>query len=132
LAVKNGYSNVSWMRDGINGWKNAGYETVGNPELLEDLIVLNKNDFSASIISEAEARKLDNCTFVDFRDESEYNKGHIKDANHVDHANMFSKPMMEELNKSNDLVIIHDEQAVAGVIASTLKLMDYPSVYILK
>jgi len=40
--------------------------------------------------------------------------------------------MMEELNKSNDLVIIHEEQAVAGVIAATLKLMDYPSVYILE
>ena len=30
------------------------------------------------------------------------------------------------------IVIIHDEQAVAGVIATTLKLMDYPSVYILE
>lgn len=120
------------MRDGIKGWKNAGYDTVGNPELLADLIALNNNDFSASIISETEARKLKNCTLVDFRDESAYNKDHIKDANHVDYANMFSKPMMEELNKSNDLVIIHHEQAVAGVIAATLKLMDYPSVYILE
>ena len=58
LAVKNDYSNVYWMRDGIKGWKHAGYDTVGNPELLEDLIALNKNDFSASIISETEARKL--------------------------------------------------------------------------
>jgi rhodanese-related sulfurtransferase len=132
LAVKDGYTNVYWMRDGIKGWKNAGYDTVGDPELLEDLIVLNKSDFSTLIISETEATKLKNCTFVDFRDESAYNQKHIKDANHVDYANMFSKPMMEELNKSNDLVIIHDEQAVAGVIAATLKLMDYPSVYILE
>jgi rhodanese-related sulfurtransferase len=120
------------MRDGIKGWKSAGYSTVGNPELLEDLIALNKKDFSASVISESEARKLENCCFVDFRDRSAYDKDHIKDANHVDYANMFSKPMMEELNKSNDLVVIHDEQAVAGVIAATLKLMDYPSVYILE
>ena len=66
------------MRDGIKGWKNAGYATVGSPELLEDLIALNKNDFSASIISETEARELQNCCFVDFRDESSYSKGHIK------------------------------------------------------
>ena len=48
------------------------------------------------------------------------------------YSNMFSKPMMEELNKSNNLIIIHDVPAVAGVIATTLKLMDYPDVYILK
>ena len=70
--------------------------------------------------------------FVDFRDESRFDKTHVKGANHVEYGNMFSKPMMEELNKSNALVIVHDEQAVAGVIATTLKLMDYPSVYILE
>ena len=132
MAVVNGYKNVYWMRDGIQGWKKAGYATVGNPELLESLIAVNKNDFSAMIISEKDARKLKNCTFVDFRDEVKYKKGHIKGANHVDYSNMFSKPMMEELNKSNSLIIIHDVQAVAGVIATTLKLMDYPNVYILK
>jgi hypothetical protein len=40
--------------------------------------------------------------------------------------------MMEELNKSDSLIIVHDVQAVAGVIAVTLKLMDYPNVYILE
>ena len=70
--------------------------------------------------------------FVDFRDKSKYDKNHIKGANHVDYGDMFSKPMMEKLNKSHSLIIIHDVQAVAGVIAMTLKLMDYPDVYILK
>ena len=66
-------------------------------------------------------------TFVDFRDKSKYDKDHIKVANHVDYSNMFSKPMMEELNKSNSLIVIHDVQAVAGVIVVTLKLrnVDY-------
>ena len=132
MAVVNGYKNVYWMRDGINGWKKAGYATVGNPELLEALIDVNKNDFSVLVINEMDARKLKNCTFVDFRDETKFKKGHVKGANHVDYSNMFSKPMMEELNKSNSLIIIHDVQAVAGVIAATLKLMDYSNVYILK
>ena len=132
MAVANGYKNVYWMKDGIKGWKKAGYATVGSPELLESLIVVNKNDFAALIITETEARKLKNCTFVDFRDEAKFKKGHIKGANHVDYSNMFSKPMMEELNKSNNLIIIHDVPAVAGVIAATLKLMDYPDVYILE
>jgi len=132
LAVANGYKNVYWMRDGIKGWKKAGYATGGNPELLEDLIAVNKNDFAALIITEGDARKLNNCTFVDFRDETKFKKDHIKGGNHVDYSNMFSKPMMEELNKSNSLIIIHDVPAVAGVIATTLKLMDYPDVYILK
>jgi rhodanese-related sulfurtransferase len=120
------------MRDGIKGWKNAGYATDGRLDLLNDLIAVNKTDFSALLITEKEARNLKNCTFVDFRDESKYNQSHVKGANHVDYNNMFSKPMMEELNKSNNLVVIHDIQAVAGVIATTLKLMEYPNIYILK
>jgi len=120
------------MKDGIKGWKDAGYPTVGDLELLEDLIAVNKNDFAALIITEGDARKLKNCTFVDFRDEAKFKKSHIKGANHVDYSNMFSKPMMEELNKSNSLIIIHDVPAVSGVIATTLKLMEYPNVYILK
>jgi len=99
--------------------------------LLEALIDVNKNDFSSLSISEDEARKLKKCCFVDFRDRFKYLNGHVKGANHVDYGQMFSKPMMEELNKSNSLVIIHDEKVVAGVIATTLKLMDYPSGYIL-
>ncbi|NQU15360.1 MAG: hypothetical protein HQ561_14505 [Desulfobacteraceae bacterium] len=120
------------MRDGIKGWKKAGYATVGNPELLKVLIAVNKNDFAALLVTEEDARKLKNCTFVDFRDKAKFEKGHIKGANYVDYSNMFSKPMMEELNKSNSLIIIHDVPAVAGVIAATLKLMDYPDVYILE
>jgi rhodanese-related sulfurtransferase len=132
LAVANGYKNVYWMRDGIKGWKKAGYRTEGNPEILEALIAVNKNDFAAQIINEENARKLKNCTFVDFRDQAEFQKSHIKAARHVDYNNMFSKPMMEELNKSNSLVVIHDVPVVAGVIAATLKLMDYPDVYVLE
>jgi len=132
LAVKNGYENVYWMKDGIKGWKKAGYQVVGDVKLLNDLIVLNENDFKSICLSEKNARKLTNCTFVDFRDKAVYDQGHIKGANYVDYADMFSKPMMEELNKSNSLVIIHDDQTVAGVIAATLKLMDYPAVYILR
>lgn len=120
------------MRDGIKGWKAAAYATEGNPELLEALIAVNKNDFATLIITEDHARKMQNCAFVDFRDEKKFKEGHVKGARHVDYGNMFSKPMMEELNKSNNLIIIHDVQAVAGTIATTLKLMDYPNVYILE
>ena len=132
MAVANGYKNVYWMRDGIKGWKNAGYATVGKLNLLNDLIDVNKTDFSALLITEKDAKRLKNCCFVDFREKSKYEQNHIKGANHVDYSNMFSKPMMEELNKSDNLVIVHDVQAVSGVIAMTLKLMDYPNVYILE
>lgn len=132
MAVANGYKNVYWLRDGIEGWKKAGYSTEGRLELLNDLIDVNKIDFGALLITEKDAKKLKNYTFVDFRDKSKYDKDHIKGANHVDYSDMFSKPMMEELNKSNSLIVIHDVQSVAGVIAVTLKLMDYPNVYILK
>jgi rhodanese-related sulfurtransferase len=132
LAVANGYKNVYWLRDGIKGWQNAGYATVGKLDLLNDLIDVNKIDFPTLLITEKDARMLKNCCFVDFREKSKYEQNHIKGANHVDYSNMFSKPMMEELNKSDSLVIVHDDQTVSGVIAMTLKLMDYPNVYILK
>ena len=120
------------MRDGIKGWKKAGYPVDSQVDLLNKLQELNKAPLGADIISESEAKKLAKCTFVDFRSKEAYDKQHIAGANHVDYATMFSKPMMEELNKSNDLVIIHDTPQVAGTIAATLKLMDYPSVHILK
>jgi len=87
LAVANGYQNVYWMRDGINGWKNAGYSTVGKLELLNDLIDVNKIDFGALLVTEKDAKNLKNCTFVDFRDKSKYDKNHIEGANHVDYGN---------------------------------------------
>lgn len=120
------------MRDGINGWKEVGYPTKDRGKLLNDLIDVNKIDFEALLVSEKEARQLEDCTFVDFREKSKYEKSHVEGANHVDYSDMFSKPMMEELNKSNSLVVIHDVPEVAGVIAMTLKLMDYPDVYIYK
>ena len=76
--------------------------------------------------------KIDRTTSVDFRDQAKFDKGHIEGAKHVNYSDMFSHPMMEQLNKSNSLIIVHDVPAVAGVIASTLKMMDYPNVYILK
>jgi len=105
---------------------------VGKAELLDDLINANKTNFSTMLINEENASKLENYAFVDFRDKAQYDSGHIKGARHVDHADMFSKPMMEELNKSNSLIIIHDVPEVAGTIAMTLKLMNYPSIYILQ
>ena len=56
LAVANGYQNVYWMRDGIKGWKKAGYPTVDKLELLNDLIDINKIDFAALLITEKDAK----------------------------------------------------------------------------
>ena len=120
------------MRDGIKGWQNAGYPVVSQQDLLDAFIAVNLLDFSALMVSEEDARKLNNSTFVDFRCQTKYDKGHVDGANWVDYANMFTRPPMEELNKDNTLIIIHDIPAQAAVIAATLKMMDYPAVYILK
>jgi rhodanese-related sulfurtransferase len=132
LAVANGYKNVYWMRDGVKGWMEAGYPTESEAELLKQLMAVNKTDFAALRISEQEARKLKNCNFVDFRAKAKFEAKHVQDAKHVEHGDMFSKPMMELLNKSNNIVVIHDDPATAGSIAMTLKMMAYPKVYILK
>ena len=132
MAVANGYKNVYWMRDGIKGWGAAFYPLVKEQELLHALMHFSKSDFDKCIISEKAARKLNRPTFVDFRDNAKFKKEHVKGARHVDYDNMFSKPMMEELNKRNSLIIIHDTPELAGVVALTLRLMDYSNVYILK
>lgn len=105
---------------------------VAEDKLLADLTEVNKLDFAAMVISEDNARKLNNLALVDFREKTAFEKGHLDGAHFVDYGQMFTKPMMEELNKSNNLVIVHDRPEVAGVIAMTLKLMDYPAVYILQ
>lgn len=120
------------MRDGKKGWLEKGYSVVNQKAILDKLIQVNDKDLKSIIISDDAAKKLSNYTFVDFRSKDKYDTGHVEGANHVDYPNMFTKPMMEELNKSNSLVIIHDVPQVAGVIAATLKMMEYPSVYILQ
>lgn len=121
------------MRDGIKGWAKAFHPTdLSDQKLLHGLMRLSKSDFDKCIISEKAAKKLHRHRFVDFRDKAKFEKHHVKGARHVDYDDMFSKPMMEELDKTNSLIVIHDVPEVAGVIALTLKLMDYPSVNILK
>ena len=120
------------MKDGIKGWKKAGYAVVLQQELLAALVAVNTIHFASMLVNEADAAKLPNATLVDFRDKATFDKAHVDGANHVVYAEMFTKLQMEELNKSNSLVIIHDVPATAGVIAATLKMMDYPSIYILK
>ncbi|MFV9646422.1 MAG: rhodanese-like domain-containing protein [Desulfobacterales bacterium] len=121
------------MRDGIQGWARAFYPTVLDEQtVLHPLMRCSNSNFAECIINEADARRLNMPAFVDFRDKAKFEKHHVKDARHVDYDNMFSKPMMEELNKRNSLIIIHDVPEVAGAIALTLKVMDYPNVYILE
>ena len=121
------------MRDGIKGWARAFYPTVlDEQKLLYPLMRLSNSNFAECLISERDARRLNRPAFVDFRDKAKFEKRPIKGPRHVDYDNMFSKPMMEELNKRNSLIIIHDVPEVAGAIALTLKVMDYPNVYILK
>ncbi len=120
------------MKDGIKGWKKAGYPVVSQQALLDALTAVNSINFASMLVNEVDAAKLNNATFVDFRDKAIFDKAHVSGANHVVYAEMFTKPMMEELNKSNSLIIIHDVPETAGVIAATLIMMDYPSIYILK
>ena len=133
MAVADGYKNVYWMRDGIKGWARAFYPTVLDGQaLLHPLMRFSNSNFAKCFISEEAARKLKRHRFVDFRDKAKFKKHHVNGARHVDYDDMFSKPMMEELNKRDNLIIIHDIPEVAGAIALTLKVMDYPRVYILK
>ena len=121
------------MRDGIKGWARAFLPTVLDGQtLLHPLKRCSNSNFAKCTITEQAARRLKRYAFVDFRDEAKFKKHHVKGARHVDYDDMWSKPMMEELNKRNNLIIIHDVPEVAGAIALTLKVMDYPRVYILK
>jgi rhodanese-related sulfurtransferase len=95
------------------------------------LMDLNKDDPAKWVIGEAQTQSLKNPTFLDLRTPDQFEKGHVAGAINIPYADMWTFDNLEKLNKSRDIVIIHDNAVSAGALAITLRLLEYKA-FILK
>ena len=85
----------------------------------------NQNNPAAWSIGIDQAKALRNSVLVDFRSADKLEKGHVENAIHIHYEELWTLANLEKLNKSKELVIIHDDPVVAGVLALSFRLLDY-------
>ncbi|HOV87648.1 MAG TPA: rhodanese-like domain-containing protein [Syntrophobacteraceae bacterium] len=125
MAVAAGYKNVNWMRVGIKGWHKAFYAVDSDSKLFMTLMDLNQGNPSSWVVDLPEAGTLKNPTFLDIRPAARFEAGHLDRAINIPYAEMWTFENFEKLNKSKDIVLIHDDPVVSGAFAMTLRLLDY-------
>ena len=129
--MENGYTNVNWMRTGMKGWMDAFLAIETESKRLQDIMLANKSNPANWRIALEDAKALRNPTFVDFRAEADFAKNHVDNAINIPYENLWTFANLEKLNKSKELVIIHDDAMIAGVIAISFRLLEY-TTYVLK
>ena len=115
----------------MKGWMDAFLAIETESKLLQDVMLANKSNPSNWLVSMEEARALRNPAFVDFRSEGDFAKGHVNNAVNIPYENLWTFANLEKLNKSKELVIIHDDAMIAGIIAVSFRLLEY-NTYIFK
>ncbi len=108
----------------------AFYAIDTDSKLLQNIMFANQGNPSAWVIGIDKVKDLRNPTLVDFRSAAKFEQGHVENAINIPHEELWTFDNLEKLNKSKELVIIHDDMAVAGVIAVSFRLLDYQT-YIL-
>jgi rhodanese-related sulfurtransferase len=118
------------MRVGTKGWMDAFFAIDTDSKLLQNIMFANQNNPAAWSIGIDQAKALRNPVMVDFRSADKYEKEHVENAINIPYDELWTFANLEKLNKSKELVIIHDDPAVAGVLALSFRLLDYQA-YIL-
>jgi rhodanese-related sulfurtransferase len=131
LAVNNGYTKIYWMRTGMKGWMDAFLAIETDSKLLQDVMLANKSKPSSWVIGIEKAKTLRNPVFVDFRAEADFAKSHVDKAINIPYESLWSFANLEKLNKSKELVVIHNDPMIAGIIAVSFRLLEYKT-FILK
>jgi rhodanese-related sulfurtransferase len=119
------------MRTGMKGWMDAFLAIETESKLLQDVMLANKSNPMNWRITTEKAKELRNPTFVDFRSEADFAKSHVDNAINIPYETLWTFANLEKLNKSKELVIIHDDAVIAGILAVSFRLLEY-STYILK
>lgn len=115
----------------MKGWMDAFLAIETDSSLLQDVMLANKSNPLSWVIGIEEARALRNPVFVDFRTEEDFAKSHVEKAINIPYESLWSFANLEKLNKSKALVVIHNDPAIAGVIAVSFRLLEYKT-YMLK
>ena len=114
----------------MQGWMDAFLAIDTEAKLLQDIMLANQDNPAARSINIDEAKALRNPTLVDVRSADKFEQGHVENAISIPHQELWNFDNLEKLNKSKELVIIHDDPVVAGALALSFRLLEYQT-YIL-
>lgn len=113
------------MRVGMKGWMDAFFAIETDSKLLQNIMFANQSNSAAWIIGIDKAKALRNPVLVDFRSADKFEKRHVENAVNIPYEELWTFANLEKLNKSKELVIIHDDPVVAGVLAVSFRLLEY-------
>jgi len=113
------------MRVGMKGWMDAFYAIETDSKLLQNIMFANQSNPAARVIGIDKVNTLRNPVLVDFRSADRFEKGHVENAVNIPYEELWTFDNLEKLNKSKELVIIHDDPVVAGVLAVSFGLLEY-------
>jgi len=113
------------MRVGMKGWMDAFFAIETNSKLLQNIMFANQSNPAAWVIGIDKTTALRNPVLVDFRSADKFEKGHAENAVNIPYEELWTFDNLEKLNKSNELVIIHDDPVVAGGLAVSFRLLEY-------
>lgn len=114
----------------MEGWLDAFFAIDTDSKLLQNIMFANQNNPAARRIGIDQAKVLRNPVLVDFRSADKFEKLHVENAINIPYEELWTFDNLEKLNKSKEVVVIHDDPVVAGVLALSFRLLDYQT-YIL-
>ena len=113
------------MRVGMKGWMDAFFAIETDSKLLQNIMFANQSNPALWVIGIDKVKTLKNPVLVDFRSADKFEKGHVENAVNIPYEELWTFDNLEKLNKSKELVIIHDNPVVAGVLAVSFRLLEY-------
>ena len=93
--------------------------------LLQNIMFANQSNPVERVIGIDKAKALKNPVLIDFRSADKFKEGHVENAVNIPYDELWTFDNLEKLNKSKELVIIHDDPVVAGVLAVSFRLLEY-------
>jgi hydroxyacylglutathione hydrolase len=113
--IRLGYDRIAgFLKDGIEGWYNAGFP-------VEHLPLLSVHQLKEKLDSKEE------ITVLDVRDEAEWNSGHIEGAQHIYVGHVAER--LAEIPRDRPVAAMCSVGHRAGLAASILLRAGFPRVY---
>jgi len=109
----------------MKGWMDAFYAIDTESKLLQNIMQTNQSNPATWCIGIEQAKALRNPDLIDFRSAEKFEKGHVENAINIPYENLWSFANLEKLNKSKELVIIHDDPVIAGALSLSFRLLKY-------
>ena len=115
----------------MKGWMDAFFAIETDSKLLQDVMFTNQNNPAQGVIGIDRVKTLRNPVLIDFRSAAKFQKEHVENAVNIPYEELWTFANLEKLNKSKELVIIHDDTVVAGGLWVSFRLLGYRT-YILR